>query len=178
MTLVFPHNRSFVTLKPVAVAGGADPGQKKHTEPGPATPTTVPAMPTPPAGLPAGVGPQSSSGPSVPAIPPMPAMPMMPPMMAEKIELQSTGKKEKILGYACEQYEIKQRGETMEIWATDKLFPFQPYLRNQPSRFGPRMIEEQWQTCSLRKNYFHCAPACASMKAGTGLAKRRTSTSK
>ena len=32
----------------------------------------------------------------------------------------------------------------MEIWATDKLFPFQAYQQDQPHRFGPRPIEEQW----------------------------------
>lgn len=41
-------------------------------------------------------------------------------------------------------YEVKLRREIMEIWATDQLFPFQAYQRNQPHRFGPRMIEEQW----------------------------------
>jgi hypothetical protein len=81
----------------------------------------------------------------------MPAMPRM-PTMAEKLELKATGKKEKILGFACEQYELKQRGETLEIWATDQLFPYQPYLRSQPHRFGPRMIEEQWpQMLTTRK---------------------------
>ena len=69
---------------------------------------------------------------------------MMPPMMMEKIELTETGDKTNLLGYACRKFEIKQRGEVMEIWATDKLFPFQPYLQNQPHRFGPQMIEEQW----------------------------------
>ena len=75
-------------------------------------------------------------------------------MMGEKIELKPTGKKEKILGFACEQFEIKQRGETMEIWATDKLLPFQPYVRNQPPRFGPRMIEEQWAELLTAKKLF------------------------
>ena len=74
------------------------------------------------------------------------------PAMAEKLELKATGKKEKILGYACEQYELKQRGETLEIWATDQLLPYQPYLRSQPHRFGPRMLEEQWpQMLTSRK---------------------------
>ena len=74
------------------------------------------------------------------------------PAMAEKLELKATGKKEKILGFACEQYELKQRGETLEIWATDQLLPYQPYLRSQPHRFGPRMLEEQWpQMLTSRK---------------------------
>ncbi|MEY2485863.1 MAG: hypothetical protein QOH39_1511 [Verrucomicrobiota bacterium] len=84
----------------------------------------------------------------------MPPMPMIPMPQMEKMELKPTGKKDKILGFACEQYEIKQHGETMEVWATDKLLPFQPYLRNQPSRFGPRMIEEQWGELLTAKKLF------------------------
>ena len=87
-------------------------------------------------------------------MPAMPAMPMMPPLMSEKIELKPTGKKEKILGFACEQFEIKQRGETMEIWATDKLLPFNRYTRNQPPRFGPRRLEEQWPELLEPKKLF------------------------
>jgi len=71
----------------------------------------------------------------------MPATPMMP---MEKMELKTTGEKTNLLGFACEKFEIKQRGEVMEIWATEQLLPFQNYVRNQPPRFGPRMIEEQW----------------------------------
>jgi hypothetical protein len=152
LTLVFPHNRSFVRLKS-AVAGVADLGQTKINEPRPATAATIP---TPPAGI----GPQSQ-GATASNIPPMPMPPSqgygapgMPPMMSEKIELKPTGKKEKILGYACEQFEIQARGETMEIWATDKLLPFQPYLRNQTPPFGPRMIEEQWAEPLRAKNLF------------------------
>ena len=62
----------------------------------------------------------------------------------EKPELKATGEKTNLLGYVCTRYELKQRGEVMEIWATDRLLPFQPWLANQPPRFGPRMIEEQW----------------------------------
>ncbi len=42
----------------------------------------------------------------------------------------------------------------MEIWATDKLLPFPPYLQNQPPRFGPRMIEEQWADLLKAKKLF------------------------
>jgi hypothetical protein len=173
LTLVFPHNRSFVRLEPGA----------ENTS---AVPAGAPGMPIPSGGLPSGVGPQATSDnvlqtPSLPAgmrsmpapagslptgIGPqhgtatapdtlgMPKMPAMPPMpaMTEKLEFKATGKKEKILGYACEQYELKQRGETLEIWATDQLFPYQPYVRSQPHRFGPRMLEEQWpQMLTSRK---------------------------
>jgi len=71
-------------------------------------------------------------------------MPMMPPMMMEPLSLTATGDRTNLLGYACERFEIKRRGEGMEIWATTQLLPFQPYVPNQPHRFGPRGIEEQW----------------------------------
>ena len=146
LTLLFPNNRSFVRLKPVA----------DNSSPMP------PGFPQMPAGLPPGVGPQSAPGDSaMPGMPggmpamPMPMMPMpMMPGMTEKLKLQATGQKTNLLGFACEQYEIKQRGETMEIWATDQLFPFQPYVQNQPHRFGPRMIEEQWAEMVKAKKLF------------------------
>jgi len=81
----------------------------------------------------------------------MPAMPMMP---MERIELKATGEKTNLLGFACEKFEIKQRGEVVEIWATDQLLPFQNYVRNQPPRFGPRMIEEQWAGLLTAKKLF------------------------
>ena len=74
--------------------------------------------------------------------------------MSEKIELKATGKKEKILGYDCEQFEIKAQGETMEIWATDQLLPFHPYVRNQPLRLGPRLLMEQWAEAVEAKKMF------------------------
>jgi len=140
----------------------------------------MPAMPN----LPPGVGPQSAPGaPAMPAapngmpvMPPsgmgagMPAMPMMPPPIMQKMELQATGQKTNLLGFACEQYEIKQRGETMEIWATDQLFPFQPYVQNQPHRFGPRMIEEQWPELVKARKLF---PLLAILKFDNGTERFR-----
>lgn len=141
--LLFPNNRSFVRLK-------------QDSENVSSTPPGVPA--TPP-----GVGPTNLPG--MPAMPPMPylpglrqmppgmgagmpggmlAMPMMPPPMMDKMELTATDDSTNLLGYTCRKYVIKQRGEVMEIWATDKLFPFQAYRQNPPHRFGLRMIEEQW----------------------------------
>ena len=84
-------------------------------------------------------------------------------MKTEKLELKPTGKTEKILGYPCEQFEIKSRSETMEIWATDKLIPFQPYLRSAPARAGRRMIEEQWSALLKEKKLF---PLRASLRFG------------
>ncbi len=180
LTLVFPHNHSFVQFKqgnenassqlpgapampppPPVVGSQSQPNNMPRVLP---TPPSIPPMPTPPGGLPPGVGPQAQ-GTNSSKIPPMPLMPMMPMMPSEKIELKPTGKKEKILGYACEQYEIKQRGETMEIWTTDKLLPYQPYVRNQPSRFGPRMIEEQWAELLTAKKLF---PLRASLRFDEG----------
>jgi hypothetical protein len=112
----------------------------------PATPNPpgMPARPLMPAmpNMPPGGGPPSTPGAG--GMSSMPAMPMMPMMPMEPMELKATGEKTNLLGFACGRFEIKQRGETMEIWATDQLLPFQNYVRNQPHRFGPRMIEEQW----------------------------------
>jgi hypothetical protein len=204
LTLLFPHNRSFVRLKPAAenssmsppgfppMPGGLPPGVGPQSQlPGvPAMPNGLPpgigptnlpglpAMPMPPAGLPPGVGPQTPpstmpGAPAMPAMPNMPAaggMPSMPamsmmPMPGEAIELKSTGEKTNLLGFACEKFEIKQRGEVMEIWATDELLPFQNYVRNQPPRFGPRMIEEQWPGLLTVKKLF---PLRASLRFDNG----------
>jgi hypothetical protein len=165
LTLVFPHNRSFMRLKSTAENPSApSPGTPQMPTPPPgigpqpnpaAAGPGAPPIPTSSAGLPPGIGPQSQGAAGIPSIPSMPAMPMMmPPMPMEKLELKATGKKEKILGYECEQFEIKQRGETMEIWATNKLIPFQDYMRNQKPRFGPRMIEEQWPELLTVKKLF------------------------
>jgi hypothetical protein len=84
----------------------------------------------------------------------MPSMPMMPPMPMERFELKATTDTTNLLGYACVRYELKQRNEVMEIWATDKLMTFQPYVQNQPHHFGPRMLEEQWGGMLKAKKLF------------------------
>ena len=159
LTLVFPHNRSFVRLKPVADTAtppdlNALPqttGQSRPEGKAPFVPSApfplplkgegqgegvVGPAPPPMPPLPPGVGPQSGAG--------FGALPMMPMPMEPPLELKATGQTTNLLGYACARYELKQRGETLEIWATDKLLPFQPWQPNQRPRFGPRMIEEQW----------------------------------
>jgi len=165
LTLVFPHNRSYVRLQPAAQnAAAIPPGFPAIPAMPPAAgpqnigPTNLPGMPAMPQmpnppPMPPGVGPQAPLA-AMPAMPNMPArsgmpltppMPMMmPPMMTEKMELKATTDTTNLLGCVCTRYELKQRGEVMEIWATDKLLAFEPYLQNQPHRFGPRMIEEQW----------------------------------
>ena len=201
--LLFPHNRSFVRLKPAAgnaptlpagfpaipamppgvgpqtpsaPSAAFPPGNIGPTNfPGMPAPPTLPQMPSPP-NLPPGVGPQAGA-PGAPALPTtagmsggMPAMPMMPPPMMEAVELKSTGENTNLLGLACEKFEIRQRGEVMEIWATSQLLPFQPYLQNQPPRFGPRMIEEQWPELLKAKKLF---PLLASLKFENGAERLR-----
>jgi hypothetical protein len=131
-TLVYPHNRSFVRLKPVS-EHAASPGV-----PG------APGLPPSLGGLPPGLGPRAPNLAGRSAMPAMGAMPMMPISPREVAELKATGGKTNLLGFACARYEVKQRGEILEIWATDHLFPFQPYRQNQPHRFGPRTLEDQW----------------------------------
>jgi hypothetical protein len=90
---------------------------------------------------------------------------MMPMPGMDKLELRATGEKTNLLGYACIRYELKQRGEVMEIWATDQLLPYQPWQQNQPPRFGPRMIEEQWSELVRARKLF---PLLASLKFENG----------
>jgi hypothetical protein len=155
LTLLFPNNRSFVRLKSednaAALAGGppAMPNLPVNSSFGP---TPVPRQP---------VLPQMPGAPVPPNQPPLterpPAIPVpMPPAMMPKTNL---------LGFECEQYEIKQRGETMDIWATGKLFPFEPYLRSQPHRFTPPAIEQRWAQLAQEKRLF---PLLATLKFNNG----------
>jgi len=122
-------------------------------------------MPTPPGGLPPGIGPQSAGAPGASAMPAMPGMmggmPMMPMPPMEKAELKATGETTNLLGYACARYEIKHRGEVMVIWATDQLLPYQAWRQNQPPSFGPQMLEEQWGELVKAKKLF---PLLATLK--------------
>lgn len=196
VTLVHPHNRSFVKLKPAPqTAPGAPPGFPAMPEipagigprtpppspplPGPPGAGALPALPAlpgspgipapgpaglpplpgppgasplpelpplplPPGGLPSGIGPQAAGipGGALPHLPPAAMPPMAIPNQTP--ELQATKHTETILGYPCVRYDLVHRGETIQIWATDKLLPYQPHMANQPARFGPRMLEEQW----------------------------------
>ncbi len=159
LTLLYPHNRSFVRLKDQTGAGPGQPGRPAAGSAGnlPVMPSLPPPPagvgPQPPPGLPPGVSiPEGAANlPGMPALPPpgmkpaggMPPLPLM-PMPEEAVEWKATGDQTNLLGYACAKFELQQGGEIMEIWATDELLPFQPYVRHQPLRFGPRMVEEQW----------------------------------
>jgi hypothetical protein len=133
-------------------------------------PPRMPTMPTPPGGLPPGVGPQAGGPGFSPGTPGMPAMPMMPPTAMEPVELKDTGQTTNLLGYTCSRYEIKQRGEVMEIWATDKLLAFQVWTPNQPHRFGPRTLDEQWSGLLKAKKLF---PLLATLKFENGQERMR-----
>lgn len=167
VTLVFPHNRSFVrlpvTTNPVAPRFPAGiPAPAMPAMPAapamPASmnigPTNLPGMPVPP-NFPAPPGgmPSPSPMPMTGLGGGMPAMPMM-PMPGEILELTATGDKTNLLGRACDKYEIKQRGQVMEIWATEELFPFRTWQQNQLPRLGPPMIEEKWAGLIRAKKLF------------------------
>jgi hypothetical protein len=186
VTLLFPHNRSFVRLKnggahaPSRVPAGAssagvssDMRHIPRTTALPAMPIgaitsgigpqsampgqfanlrgtslsgapAIPNLPKPLADLPPGIGPQTAAAGVVLAIPAMQIPFPMAMAAGQALELQATTNTVTLLGFPCTRYELKQRGEVLEIWATDKLLPFQAWLPNQPRRFGPRMLEEQW----------------------------------
>ena len=177
MTLLFPNNRSFLHLKAAAENASSaspsfpamPPGRRPQSQfltaqPPSIGPTNLQGMSEPSALS------QMPAMRSMPAVGDMPAMPMMPPMMMGKMELTAMGDKTNLLGLACEKFQIKQRGETMEIWATAHLFPFQPYLQNQPHRFGPEMIEEKWGGLLAEKKLF---PLLAILKFDNGVERYR-----
>jgi hypothetical protein len=117
----------------------------------------LPNMPIPPEGLPPGIGPQGRAN----AMPAMTAMrnesSMLPiPMIPtdEGLELKATGQQTNLLSCVCNRFEIKQAGQTMEIWATDQLVPFQPYLPVLPASFAPPTIGEQWGRLVAAKRLF------------------------
>lgn len=188
VTLLFPHNRSFIRLKsqggnavsggglPMSLpAGGLPPGigpQPGYAVSGAAMPptsigpTNLPGMPDLPQrqmpqvpnapGLFAGMGTRIPGG--------MSALPMI-PMPDDALELKATSDKTNLLGYACARYEITQRDEVMEIWATDQLLPFQPYLQSQPLSLAPRMVAEQWGDLLKARKLF---PLLAALKSVSG----------
>lgn len=123
---------------------------------------TMPALPQMPGGLPAGIGPQAARvrGP-ITAGPPM----MMAPIMDQKPELKATGQTTNILGFLCRKFELKQPGETAEIWATDQLPAFQPYLSTQPERLAAYLLKDQWPGLVSNHKLF---PLLASLRFDSG----------
>jgi hypothetical protein len=163
VALVFPHNRSFVRLKSADASLRRD---RPVTESVPPSEPGMPPMPQPPSGLPPVIGPQPQDAPDTAGMPAMPPM----PMMREKLDLNATTDTTNLFGFACTRYEAKQRGETLEVWATDKLMTFQPYLRNQPHRFGPRVLEEQWPGLLQERKLF---PLRVSLRYDSGTERYR-----
>jgi hypothetical protein len=167
ITLLFPHNRSFVRLKngatnatsPIPNGQVMPPGSDPQMSPGNAL--ARPPIPQ----MPPGAGPQSSPG-----MPATPAAPMMPAMPVEQAALTASDQTTNLLGYVCKRYELKQRGEVMEIWATDQLLPFQSWMPIQPHRFGPLLIEEQWPDLLKAKKLF---PLLAVLKSESGVQRLR-----
>ena len=211
VTLLFPHNRSFMRLKPSSETvaspfpgapavplppGGLPPGIGPQQTPvagspaglgAPTPPATIgppklpdvpvlpprmrmptmPNIPGPPSGLPPGIGPQASGFPATAGMPTMPMLPF-PPM--ERAGLKATGETTNILGYVCARYELKGRGETMEIWATDKLLPFQPWRQNRSPHFDLRVIEDQWPELLKARKLF---PLLATLRFENGVERFR-----
>jgi len=165
LIVLYPGSRSFMRLTVPAENTGVTPAAPapQNTDPtnfpGKLATPRMPDVPAPANSFPPRVGPQAGNRSSAQPMPSMPtgggapAVPMVPPMR-ERIELTATGDKTNLLGYTCERFELKLRGEVMEIWATDKLGPFQAYQENQPPRFGPRWIGEQWGDLLKAKKLF------------------------
>jgi hypothetical protein len=171
-------------LPVAAVPPGAAPGIRRMPPPGMLVPPGVgPVPPQSPNsnfpspgqvmlpvtnGIPREFG-QRPGGP-LPGAPRMAAMPKMamapPSVMNGPLELKATGQATNLLGFACQQYELKERGETMELWATDQLLPYQPYLRHQPHRVGPQRIEERWPELVAQRQLF---PLFASQRHESGV---------
>ena len=115
-------------------------------------------MPEMDAGLPAGIGPQASSSPGLasppdlsgmPTLPEMPAMPMggaRHSLRRGEVEFTDTGETTNLLGRACTRCVIRDRRQTMEVWATDQLVPFHAWRSSIPLRnfTGRRRVEDCW----------------------------------
>jgi Domain of unknown function (DUF4412) len=188
-----------VTPQP-GMHGGMRPGMDPNAPDAPGAPGMLapprmpgaPQMPGPPGGMPPGIGPTNVPGmpgarPGMPQMPQMPQRPQMPPMpqssgmsggggmpampmMEENLELQATGATTNLLGYECQGFQIKERAETMTIWATDQLLPFQIYMAREPHRFGPPKFEEQWGKAVTDKKLF---PLLASLQGPNGMERYR-----
>ncbi len=197
LTLLLPRNQSYIRQRPSAVNVALRPGMPTGVMPGglPSRdlppgigPQDLPVVSSPagiaPANfsgesafqmprmpqMPSGVGPQTGSAVSgLPSMAAIPAMPMM-PMPGDELALKPTGMKTNLLGYVCERFELRQRGEVMEIWATDQLLPFLDYVRDQPHRVGRHAMEERWGALLAAKRLF---PLHASLRFENGTERFR-----
>jgi hypothetical protein len=186
LTLIYPHNHSFVRLKSATnpaksppefppVPEGTPPMPNpnlwpKPSGPSPATigppplpnlPSNLPAMPS----MPAGIGPLAKSGGTM-------AMPRSPTMAGPKedLELTDSGVTTNYLGYDCTRFELKQRGFSMELWATKDLLPYYPWRQNPPPAIVPNLTEQQWPGLLRARGLF---PLRASLKQDNGTEQMR-----
>ena len=166
LTIIYPHNTTFVRV---------DLGRQETLPAGPPGADTGPAI-SPPSGFP--------SPPPIPSLPPrvgpgagagvagatnvtgMPAMRV--PGMIGASELKKTDETKKIEKFDCTLYRVSERGENLEIWATNdsSLFPFRLITRDYLGRrFGPQMLEEIWPEMLRGKSLF---PLEATLKVEPG----------
>ena len=94
----------------------------------------------------------------------------MPMRAAQPLELVSKGEKTNLLGFVCERYELKQLGETMEIWAASTNVPFAPWTQNPFRRLAGRSIEDKWSKFVMDKKVF---PLLAVLKFSDGTVRLR-----
>jgi hypothetical protein len=85
--------------------------------------------------------------------------------LPETVQLVATGQTTNLLGYTCAAYRLEFRNETMTIWATDQLLPFQPLLEYQPRHAGAPVIEELWGELLKNRKLF---PLLAVLKFDNG----------
>jgi hypothetical protein len=115
------------------------------------------AGPAPGPGLPPGAMPGGMPGaPGAPAMP----MPMIP---RQALQLLATADTTNLLGFNCTRYRIKDGPETMDIWATADLLPFQPLKEVPPGHNDSYQLERAWGDSLKAKKLF---PLLAVLKLG------------
>ncbi len=107
--------------------------------------------------------------PVMPVVPKTSPTPRPGPPIAT-IEFRETGHKKRILGYPCGQYEILLGSQSVEIWATDQLAPFQPYLDHRPFSAEMQTVDTQWGDLLRAKKLF---PLLAVSKSNGGVERFR-----
>jgi hypothetical protein len=116
-------------------------------------PVTRPVFPPP--AMPGGV-------PAQPGAAGMGAMPM-PAIQRQTLQLITTADTTNLVGYNCTHYRIVDGPETMDIWATADLVPFQPLNEFPPGRNNAYQLERAWGDLLKARNLF---PLRAVLKLG------------
>jgi hypothetical protein len=138
--ILYPHNRSFVRLKhpdPGNLGPGSDPTTATPTLLLPNSQAIQKSSTTPP-------GLESDRLPTAAGRAAMAVTTPLRPLRHEKIDVKLTNDTTNLLGFACTRYQLSRRAEVMDVWATDALFPFQPYIPTQPHHFGSWTLEDEW----------------------------------